>query len=206
MKRPSLNMDSKMSSSSQNRSIHKAVFLDRDGVINKDSPAYIKSWSEFNFLPRSLAAIEQLTQNQFKIFVITNQSAVGRRMITLKTLNHIHTSMANEVVSSGGRIDDIFFCPHLPEDHCICRKPKPGLIHSAQTQHQIDLKRAYMVGDSAKDIECARRAGCGHALLVKTGNHEKASEILTSKGLAADFDANDLFEAVEWIIAHDNTH
>jgi D-glycero-D-manno-heptose 1,7-bisphosphate phosphatase len=200
MKQPLSSTGSRMSSSLQNRQIQKTVFLDRDGVVNKDSNAYIKNWSEFTFLPKSLAAIKNLTQHHFHSYLITNQSIINRKMVPLKTLDQIHANMMAEVRSAGGRIDDIFFCPHIPEDQCRCRKPKPGLILSAQRKYRIDLSQASMIGDSAKDIECAKLAGCGFALLVKTGNYIEAARELADKGIDPDYVARDLYDAANWVI------
>lgn len=180
--------------------LENVVFLDRDGVINLDSSDYIKSWSEFKFIPRSIEAIKELALKEFNVIVITNQSVINRNMVSGKGLEHIHASMKNEVKSGGGLIKDIFFCPHIPEDSCGCRKPKPGLIYQAQKAYSIDLKDAVMVGDSAKDIECARNAGCGIAVLVKTGNGAEAEKTLAEKKIYPDHIAQDLYEAVQWII------
>ena len=176
--------------------------MDRDGVINKDSRAYIKHWSEFFFLPRSLSAIKKLTRHDFHSYIVTNQSAINRKMVSLETLDQIHANMMTEIMSAGGRIEDIFFCPHIPEDRCSCRKPKPGLVLSAQKKYRLDLSLAYMIGDSAKDIECARLAGCGFALLVKTGNYAEAVKKLSDKGIVPDYTALDLYDAAVWIISH----
>jgi D-glycero-D-manno-heptose 1,7-bisphosphate phosphatase len=182
--------------------LRKVVFLDRDGVINRDSPDYIKSWSEFEFLPGSLEAIKLLTLNGFATIVITNQSVINRKMVSGKMLNHMHTLMKQAVTSKGGQIKDIFFCPHVPKDRCNCRKPSPGLIFKAKQKYRIDIATSVMVGDSAKDIECARNAGCGHAVLVKTGNGSEAEKILKEKAIYPDLIAKDLLEAVGWIITH----
>ncbi len=182
------------------RKLNNVVFLDRDGVINFDRSDYIKSWSEFKFIPRSIEAIKELALKEFNVIVITNQSVINRNMVSEKGLEHIHESMKNEVKSGGGLIKDIFFCPHIPEDNCDCRKPKPGLIYQAQKAYSIDLKDAVMVGDSAKDIECARNAGCGTAVLVKTGNGAEAEKTLAEKKIYPDHIAQDLYEAVQWII------
>ena len=178
----------------------KVVFLDRDGVINRDSPDYIKSVSEFEFLPGSVSAIQHLTVNGFTTIVITNQSAVNRKMISRRDLEAIHTLMIAGVESKGGKITDIFFCPHTPDDDCDCRKPEPGLIFQAQMRYGIDLSKAVMVGDSAKDIECARNAGCGHAVLVRTGNGIRAEKTLAEKKIFPDHVAEDLYEATAWIL------
>jgi D-glycero-D-manno-heptose 1,7-bisphosphate phosphatase len=179
----------------------KVVFLDRDGVINRDSPDYIKSWSEFEFLPGSLEALKKLTMNGFVVMVITNQSVIHRKMISLTALEHIHDMMKKTVLSSGGDIKDIFFCPHIPEDQCDCRKPNTGLILKAEKKHRIDLKASIMVGDSAKDIECARNAGCGTVILVKTGNGALAEKQLKEKMIRPDVIVQDLLEAAHWIIS-----
>ena len=185
---------------SLNSSPGPVVFLDRDGVINHDSPAYIKSLAEFEFLPRSLSAIQKLTQSNIKTIVITNQSALHRGLISQATLEAIHTTMKAEVRNQGGRIDDIFYCPHTPQEKCACRKPAPGMIESARSKHGIDLALTGMVGDSAKDIVCARRAGVRYAVLVKTGNFVKARQELKDMAVTPDRVAQDLYEAVEWLI------
>ncbi len=180
--------------------LDKVVFLDRDGVINRDSRDYIKSWSEFEFLPGSLNALQQLTANGFANIVITNQSAINRKLITKEELEYIHRMMKKNVRSRGGRINDIFYCPHTPEDGCDCRKPNPGLIHQAREVYQIDLADSILIGDSARDIECARNAGCGRTVLVRTGYGKQAEEILREKGISANYVADDLYEAAQWII------
>lgn len=183
-----------------NSSPGPVVFLDRDGVINHDSPAYIKSLAEFDFLPRSLSAIQKLNQSNIKTIVITNQSALHRGLISQETLDAIHTAMTTEVRNQGGHIHDIFYCPHTPQENCTCRKPAPGMIESAQKKYDIDLSRAGMVGDSAKDIACARRAGVGYTALVKTGNFAKAQQEMKALAVTPDQVAQDLYEAVEWLL------
>ena len=184
--------------------LRKVVFLDRDGVINRDSPDYIKSWSEFEFLPGSLEAITLLTLNEFATIIITNQSVINRKMVSRKELEYMHTMMKKAVTSNGGHITDIFYCPHVPEDRCNCRKPNPGLILKAEQKYRIDITASVMVGDSAKDIECARNAGCGHAVLIKTGKGEEVEKILKEKSIFPDVIARDLLDAVGWILTHNN--
>jgi len=179
----------------------KIVFLDRDGVINRDSADYIKSWSVFEFLTGSLEAIKLLALNGFITIVITNQSVINRNMVTREGLEYIHSMMKTAVQAQGGEIKDIFFCPHIPEDRCDCRKPQPGLIYQARHKYRIDIETAVMVGDSVKDIECARNAGCRHAVLVQTGNGISAEKILKAKNIFPDYVARDLLDAVEWIIS-----
>ncbi len=190
---------------SREQILQKVAFLDRDGVINRDSADYIKHRSEFEFLPQSLEALKQLKQNGFTTIIITNQSVINRKMVSREGLDKIHTLMKTRVQASGGEITDIFFCPHTPEDRCDCRKPKPGLIYQAKKRYRIDLSTAVMVGDSAKDIECARNAGCRYALLVKTGNGIQAEKILKDKAIHPDHVARDLLNAVHWIITRYNS-
>lgn len=181
------------------------VFLDRDGVINHDSDAYIKHPDEFHFIPKSPEAIALLNAEDFQVILITNQSAVGRGMISGRTLDAIFKKMIHGVEQAGGRIKDICFCPHAPDQGCNCRKPRPGLILQAVERHGIDLNKSFMVGDSAKDIECGKNAGCAVTILVKTGNGQKALAALTEKGIAPDFFARDLYEAACWITANFST-
>ena len=167
-----------MPSNTKPASPEKYIFLDRDGVINRDSDAYVKSWAEFEFLPGSLAALKKLTLAGYRIIVITNQSIIGRKWVSPETLEDIFTRMRAEVEKGGGRIHDIFFCPHKPDDGCDCRKPEIGLIEKAARAYGIDISATPMVGDSAKDVLCARKAGCKQAILVKTGNYPAARESL----------------------------
>lgn len=183
------------------RLLRKVVFLDRDGTINYDSPDYIKNRFEFEFIPGSIEAIRELTISGFSSIVITNQSALARKLISYAELNYMHGMMKDTVASGGGKITDIFFCPHMPNEGCDCRKPEPGLIIRAQRRYNIDLAMTIMVGDRAKDIECARNAGCGKAILVKTGKDHEVDKILKTKRIVPDHIAENLYDAARWIIA-----
>ena len=180
--------------------LKKGVFLDRDGTINRDSAAYIKDWSEFYFLPRSIEALRDLTAAGYTIIVITNQSAILRKLISAAELDNIHSKMKTAVQSKGGRISDIFFCPHMPDDNCDCRKPSPGLVLQAHQKYHIDLPASVMIGDSARDIESAHNAGCGYSILVKTGNYQEAQLRLADVNLTAHYVAADLYDAAKCIL------
>jgi D-glycero-D-manno-heptose 1,7-bisphosphate phosphatase len=179
--------------------VNPAVFLDRDGVINRDSPDYITSLSAFEFLPRSLEAIARLTRTGFAIFVVTNQSGINRGYISTSTLEEIHRFMRHRIEAEGGRIRDIFCCPHLPEENCACRKPKPGMILSARKRYGMDLNKAVMIGDRSTDIACGKNAGCGSTIQVRC--EEPMDLPTTPLDPKPDFLAQDLFEAVSWLLS-----
>lgn len=181
---------------------NRVIFLDRDGVINQDSPDYIKHWREFFFIPGSISAICKLTRAGFDIIIITNQSGIGRRLIKPSDLTEIHANLIQRVAKEGGRIKDILFCPHHPEENCRCRKPLPGMLYTAKQKYAVDLSSAIMVGDSAKDIECGQNAGVSKTILVETGNPQAAMKTLSEQNIQPDHIAADLLHAAKWIIAH----
>lgn len=176
------------------------VFLDRDGVINKDSTSYIKTPSEFVFIEKSPEAVALLTKNGFDVIVITNQSVIGRGLAAPEELGRIFSKMKQGISGAGGKIKDIFYCPHTPDAGCSCRKPLPGLIMQAGAAYDISLDQSCMVGDSAKDIQCAENAGCGASVLVKTGNGRQALQELSKQGICPDFCAENLYDAARWIV------
>lgn len=151
----------------------KLIILDRDGVINADSPDYIRSADEWEPLPGSLDAIAALTQRGYRLVVATNQSGVGRGYFDIEALHHIHRKMLDAAASHGGIIEAVFFCPHRPEDNCACRKPAPGLLEQIADRLHHGLADVPVVGDSLRDIEAARAAGA-LPVLVRTGNGSAA--------------------------------
>ena len=161
----------------------KYILLDRDGVINEESPAFIKSPDEFLLLENSLEAIALLNQHDYKIIVITNQSGLARGFFDEKTLNLIHQKMRDELATVGGKIEAIYFCPHQASDLCECRKPKGGLLKQFAADYDVDLSQIYFIGDSLRDIQAAQNAGA-IPVLVKTGNGLKTlqenPQLLTS--------------------------
>lgn len=180
--------------------LEKVVFLDRDGVINVDSPDYIKSWEEFAFLPGSLQALVDLSRAGYHVILITNQSIIGRGMVPLPVLVDMHQRLRQAVADGGGQIFDIFYCPHRPDQHCDCRKPEPGMIFQAKERHGIDLLRTVMVGDNAKDIACGQNAGCGATVLVQTGSGAKAQKELARQAMAPTAVVADLQAAAQMIM------
>jgi D-glycero-D-manno-heptose 1,7-bisphosphate phosphatase len=147
----------------------RLVVLDRDGVINYESPDFIKTPDEWRPLPGSLEAIAALTQANFQVVVATNQSGVGRGLFTNDDLNAIHNKMRDSIRATGGQLQGIFVCPHRPDEACECRKPKPGLLRQIEAKFSCDLANCPVIGDSARDLAAAN-AVLARAILVRTGN------------------------------------
>lgn len=151
----------------------KLFILDRDGVINADSDAYIKTPEEWHPIPGSLKAIAALNNADKLVAVATNQSGVGRGYYTLDTLTAIHDKMLNALKAEGGHLDALAYCPHTPDDGCDCRKPNPGMLQNLLSQFEgVNPDEVLMVGDALRDLEAAWALGC-HAALVKTGKGER---------------------------------
>jgi histidinol-phosphate phosphatase family protein len=138
---------------------NRAVFIDRDDTVAKDVP-YCHDPDLFNLYEGVPEAIRRLNESGFKVIMITNQSGIGRGYFTLDELNAVNSKMCREIEAKGGHLDDIFYCPHTPEDHCSCRKPEIGMGIQAIMKHGINPKRSFMVGDHDKDIEFGKRLGC----------------------------------------------
>ncbi|HID24181.1 MAG TPA: D-glycero-beta-D-manno-heptose 1,7-bisphosphate 7-phosphatase, partial [Planctomycetaceae bacterium] len=152
--------------------IKPAVFLDRDGVINENRSDYVKGWEEFVFLPGVFEPLRLLAQNHQAIVVVSNQSAVGRGLVSRETVVAIHRRMQAEIQRRGGRVDAIYYCPHHPDAGCDCRKPRPGLLLRAARELSIDLSRSYLIGDAVSDIEAALAVGCT-PIFVLTGRGQE---------------------------------
>lgn len=164
----------------------KLVVLDRDGTINQDSAAYIKSPEEWMALPGSAEAIARLCRAGFTVAVASNQSGLARGLFDEATLARIHAKMQTVVREAGGEIDRIVWCPHHPDDDCDCRKPRPGLLHRLAEHYGIDLEGVPVVGDSARDLEAGRAVGA-RPMLVRTGNGRRTE----AEGKAGDAEVYD---------------
>lgn len=162
----------------------RLIVLDRDGVINRESAEYVKSVAEWRPLAGSLEAIARLTRNGYRVFVVTNQSGVGRGLFTLQTLRAIHAHMLAEVEAAGGRLAGIYYCPHRPQQGCDCRKPEPGLLRRLESDHGVSLRGAPVVGDKLADLQAALRVGA-RPILVLSGQGVQAQAELASLGPSA---------------------
>ena len=175
----------------------KLVILDRDGVINYDSPQFIKSPDEWKPIPGSLEAIAQLNQAGFRVALATNQSGISRGLFDMATLNAIHDKMHRALGQFGGRIDALFYCPHAADDNCNCRKPKPGMLEEISRRFSEDLRGVPSVGDSLRDLQASVAVGA-QPILVRTGKGEKTLE--TGNLPENTWVCADLAEAVQRII------
>lgn len=153
----------------------KLIVLDRDGVINHDSDAFIKSPDEWRPITGSLEAIARLNQHGYHVVVATNQSGLARGLFDMRTLNAIHQKMHDAAQAVGADIDAIFFCPHASVDNCDCRKPKVGMMKAIEQRFGVSLKGTPVVGDSLRDLQSGFMVGCT-PYLVLTGKGSKTRD------------------------------
>ncbi|MDP0561551.1 MAG: D-glycero-beta-D-manno-heptose 1,7-bisphosphate 7-phosphatase [Candidatus Endonucleobacter sp. (ex Gigantidas childressi)] len=179
----------------------KLIILDRDGVINKDSDSYIRSSKEWIPIPGSIEAISQLSRAGYLIAIATNQAGIARGYFTEKNLNSMHQKMVTLVAECGGKINTIRFCPHHPNENCLCRKPKPGMPTRILKDLNILPENSWFVGDALTDIQAGKSAGC-KTVLVKTGRGEKTFK--QQEGLTNTLVYDNLFTFCENILTAGN--
>jgi D-glycero-D-manno-heptose 1,7-bisphosphate phosphatase len=175
----------------------KVAFLDRDGTIIEEKD-FIKTPVEIEFLPGSIEAIKLLKESGYKIIVISNQSGIGRGILTEEMVKKVNRSFIDRLKKENAEIDALYFCPHSPENNCDCRKPETGLIKRAMVEHKLDLKDAIVIGDKWSDVELGKNIGA-KTVLVLTGYGKKEAEKAKVSQLQPDFIANDLHDAVDWL-------
>lgn len=180
----------------------KVVFLDRDGVINKypGDNSYVTSLGKFKFLPNVKKAIALLGKQGFKIFVASNQAGVGKGAYSRKTLDRITSKMLVDIEKAGGKIKKVYYCTHRKEAHCACRKPKPGLLKQAARKFKLNLRNAYFIGDTMRDILTAHSAGC-KSILVLTGKERLKNQ--NNWEAKPEFVFKDLLEAAKFLIKNE---
>lgn len=170
----------------------KAVFLDRDGVINEvlsRRVKFINTAEDFHLLFGVGEGIRKLNEAGWKVFVVTNQGGIGLGHMTEEALSEVHQEMEVQLKDFGAAIDDIVYCPHMPQSGCRCRKPKPGMLLDLAKKHDIDLSSSYMVGDREPDIEAGRNAGTKTVFIKK----EKKPKVKADKHFP------DLLSFAAWI-------
>ena len=176
------------------------VFLDRDGTLNKD-PGYLNNPDAVRLLPGVGPAIARLNAAGLKTVVVSNQSGVGRGLIEPDALEAIHHRMRQLLAEDGARLDGIYVCLHRPEEGCACRKPAPGLVVRACEELGVSAKGSWVVGDKATDVELARNVGATGVFVASGAHPEEERAKMSASGLTPDYEARDLGEAVEWILA-----
>lgn len=180
----------------------KVIFIDRDGVINKDpggwtEHSYVTKWEDFHFLPGAKEAIKRLTMAGYKIILISNQAGVRKGYFSMQALKEINEKMINEILSSGGAVHSTHYCPHKKDDNCSCRKPGTGLFKKAVDGMDVDFNKTFFIGDGSMDIEAGKKIGC-KTILVLSGK-SKLEDIEEWK-FKPDFIKHDLCEAVDWLL------
>ncbi len=173
------------------------VFLDRDGVINEDRPDYIKCWDEFNFLPGVADAISQLNNKGYAVVIVTNQSAIGQKIMSEETLEEIHKRMCDALSRQGAVISKIYYCPHTSSENCTCRKPQNGLIRKAFDELPLDMENGILIGDRVTDIEAGIKSSLTTILL--TQGRENRDNVKAKP----DYSVKDLTAAVQLILSNE---
>ena len=150
--------------------LNKAVFLDRDGVINKKRNDYVKNVNEFVMLDDVPRAIKLLNDKNYLVIIVTNQSAVNRGLLTREELSKIHKIMSQELEKNGAHVDAVYYCPHRPDENCPCRKPKTGMLEKAIQEHSLSKELSWLIGDSEGDIIAASQVGISGVKMKTNGN------------------------------------
>ena len=180
----------------------RAVFLDRDGVINQRPPEgdYITRWEDFHILPGVAEGIALINRVGFSVIVVTNQRGVAKGLMTEADLQQMHERMTGELARAGAKIDATFYCPHEIEPRCDCRKPAPGMLLSAARLRGIDLRTSWMIGDSDNDVEAGVNAGCKTARVIATDVISSERARISEAATTADISASSLLDAIRQIL------
>jgi histidinol-phosphate phosphatase family protein len=181
----------------------KIIFIDRDGVINKDPGGwtkynYVTRWEDFKFLPGSKKALKKLNDAGYAIIIISNQAGVGKGYYSKDELGTVNLKMLEEINIAGGRIKKAYYCIHKPDDNCDCRKPKTGLFRQAEKELDIKGAGSYFIGDGKTDIEAGEKMGL-KTILVLSG--KTSLEDMRSFEVKPDYVFDDLSETVDFIIS-----
>jgi D-glycero-D-manno-heptose 1,7-bisphosphate phosphatase len=182
-----------------NYAMQPAVFLDRDGVLIENRADYVREWSHVTLLPGTVDALHGLHEAGLKIIVVTNQSAVGRGLISFETAQEINNRLVRTILENGGWIDAVYMCPHQPQEGCTCRKPQPGLLLQAAREFALDLESSWIVGDAWSDLLAGQSAGLLGTIMVRTGRGTTQLLEAQPKEIGSFIVSNDLFGAYKAI-------
>lgn len=177
---------------------HIAVFLDRDGTLNEDR-GYITSPEQLVIFAGVPEALARLNQIGVQVILVTNQSAIGRGLLTTHDLQHIHQKLADLLRVHGGRIDEVYVCPHHPDEGCLCRKPQVAMIKQAAERFSLDLSQCFFVGDKCSDLEAAHKAGVTGVLVMSSVYSEAAIKARDNGQFPIAHVAQTFVQAVDWI-------
>jgi len=183
-----------------------AIFLDRDGVLIENRADYVRKWSQVKALPAAIEALTNSNLEKYKIVIVTNQSAVGRNIISIKTAININDRLVDLIRGQAGKLDSAFLCPHDPSAGCDCRKPKPGLLLQAAKELSLDLKSSWMIGDAWTDVQAGQSAGVRGTIIVKTGRGTDQLSMSPPKGVDNYLVCDNLPKALETLLEKDNTN
>jgi D-glycero-D-manno-heptose 1,7-bisphosphate phosphatase len=181
--------------------MHPAIFLDRDGVIIENLATYVRTWEDVKWIPGALEGLISASASPYKIIIVTNQSAVGRGILTLEQAWEINHRLVRSIVQAGGRIDGIYMCPHAPLDNCSCRKPEPGLLLQAASELSLDLPRSILIGDAISDLQAGQAAGLRQTILVRSGRGREQELLALSLELGPFQIFDNLVEALQLILS-----
>ena len=191
--------------SQYNALMYPAIFLDRDGVLIENRPNYVREWSQVKILPEAICALSVPAISKYKIVIVTNQSAIGRGLISQKSADDINSRLVSLIQGQGGRVDAVYMCHHKPEDSCLCRKPKPGLLLQAASELFLDLPRSWMIGDAWSDVQAGQAAGVRQAILLRTGRGPEQLMQSRSEDAPHQLVFDNLPRAIDAILSMDNT-
>ena len=178
--------------------MHRAIFLDRDGTLIKEKE-YLRDPALVEVFPEAITGLRRLADAGFKLFIVTNQSGVGRGYFTLEDVERIHARVIAEFARAGVRFERIYFAPEAPEQPSRGRKPSPQFLFAARDEFALDLAQSYMIGDKLIDLECGWNAGVKKSILVRTG-YGAQFECEAADKLADALVVDDLAAAAEWIL------
>ena len=175
------------------------IFLDRDGTLNYDT-GYVTSPEHLTLFPGVVESVARLNRLGHRLVLVTNQSAIARGYMTVEDLHLIHQKLHKELEVGGAWLDGIFFCPHHPEDACACRKPRPGLIHQAVKELQVNAAQSYVVGDKRIDMMLAQAVGSIGVLVMTSEFSQEALEAMERDQCQVGYVAASFSEAADWIV------
>ena len=183
-----------------NKYMYPAVFLDRDGVLIENREDYVREWSQVFVYLKTYLSLLRIQAAGYKIVVVTNQSAVGRGLLSIQTAEAINDKLIETIRENGSHVDRVYMCPHQPDEGCDCRKPKPGMILRAVRELDLDLSRSWMIGDAWSDLLAGQSAGARGLIMVKTGRGFDQSRTSKPESLQGYSLVDDLEKAVDTLL------